>query len=189
AINRIRYGRYGVLEFPWSKDHVSHLPECADMLYLLNGYDVLNVRSVGDFHGINDAIKVTLFDVINRAQSLTLAKPGIRRKVHTPSREMRLYIEPSPYIERMLLAQKEEAKGKLDYEEQDFMVGHLEAFDSNCEEELTTTLVLMADRVDSFDSDCDEDLTASAIFMEKISPAGSVTDNDVGPSYDTYALS
>ncbi|GKD74535.1 hypothetical protein Tco_1332817 [Tanacetum coccineum] len=37
----------------------------------------------------------------------------------------------------------------------------------------------MADRVDSFDSDCDEDLTASAIFMEKISPAGSVTDNDV----------
>ncbi|GJX72349.1 hypothetical protein Tco_0309520 [Tanacetum coccineum] len=67
--------------------------------------------------------------------------------------------------------------------------GSLEAFDSECEEELNTTSLFMANRVDAFDSDCDDDLTASAIFMPTLSHARSVTDNDDGPSYDTDAMS
>ncbi|GKF15252.1 hypothetical protein Tco_0056714, partial [Tanacetum coccineum] len=35
----------------------------------------------------------------------------------------------------------------------------------------------------------EEELNASAIFMAKLTPAGSDNENDVGPSYDTDALS
>ncbi|GJZ29250.1 hypothetical protein Tco_0573897 [Tanacetum coccineum] len=83
--------------------------------------------------------------------------------------------------------QRKKKKGYTYEEEHDFMADVLESF-VDCEGELNTTSLFMADCVDAFDSYCNEDAT-SAIFMEKISPAGSVTDNDVGPSYDTYALS
>ncbi|GJV02670.1 hypothetical protein Tco_1336239 [Tanacetum coccineum] len=57
-----------------------------------------------------------------------------------------------------------------------------------CEEELNTTSLFMADCVDAFDSYCNEDAT-SEILMAKISHARRVTNNNVGPSYDTDALS
>ncbi|GJT45958.1 hypothetical protein Tco_0954673 [Tanacetum coccineum] len=44
-------------------------------------------------------------------------------------------------------------------------------------------------RLDEFDSDYEEELNASAIFMAKLTPAGSDNENDVGPSYDSDALS
>ncbi|GJR23383.1 hypothetical protein Tco_0971910 [Tanacetum coccineum] len=44
------------------------------------------------------------------------------------------------------------------------------------------------DRLDESDSDCKEDLSTNAIFMVKFRLAGSLTENDVGPSYDTDAL-
>ncbi|GJX79676.1 hypothetical protein Tco_0327825 [Tanacetum coccineum] len=82
-----------------------------------------------------------------------------------------------------------EAGGILDDEEWDFMADRLEAFDSDNKEEVNITSLFVANRVDAFESKCNEDLTASAIFIAKISPARSVTNNDVGPSYDTCALS
>ncbi|GKA90958.1 hypothetical protein Tco_0812828 [Tanacetum coccineum] len=90
------------------------------------------------------------------------------------------------FKDKMLLAQKEEARGALDEEQHDFMANHLDSINSDYDElELNTTSIFMADRVDIYDLYCDEDVAESAIFMTKISLAGSVTDNDAGPSYDT----
>ncbi|GJY87477.1 hypothetical protein Tco_0502105, partial [Tanacetum coccineum] len=48
--------------------------------------------------------------------------------------------------------------------------------------------ILKADHVDAFDSDCDEAPTASAIFMARLSPAGSINGDDFGPTYDSDIL-
>ncbi|GJX86721.1 hypothetical protein Tco_0337495 [Tanacetum coccineum] len=45
-----------------------------------------------------------------------------------------------------------------------------------------------AGHVDAFDSDCDEEPTASAIFMARLSPTGSINGDAVGPTYDSYIL-
>nr|GEV79954.1 hypothetical protein [Tanacetum cinerariifolium] len=69
-----------------------------------------------------------------------------------------MVIDSNWFKDKMLLARKEEAWGILDDEEY------------------------------AFDSDCDENLTTRAIFMAKLTPTGLVIDNDVGPFYDTDAM-
>ncbi|GJS91460.1 hypothetical protein Tco_0774096 [Tanacetum coccineum] len=91
------------------------------------------------------------------------------------------------YAEANAVKQRKKKKGYTYEEEHDFMADLLESF-VDCEEELNTTLLFMADCVDAFDSYCNEDAT-SEIFMANISHARRVTNNNVGPSYDTYALS
>ncbi|GJV09016.1 hypothetical protein Tco_1346672 [Tanacetum coccineum] len=45
------------------------------------------------------------------------------------------------------------------------------------------------EKVDVYDSELDDASTASAIFMVKLSPAGSINRDEVGTSYDSYILS
>ncbi|GJQ90858.1 hypothetical protein Tco_0001997 [Tanacetum coccineum] len=47
-----------------------------------------------------------------------------------------------------------------------------------------TTLNFKADHVDAYDSDCDDEATANAIFMANLSPVGSLNDDMVEPCYD-----
>ncbi|GJX66396.1 hypothetical protein Tco_0300739 [Tanacetum coccineum] len=63
------------------------------------------------------------------------------------------------FKDKMLLAQKQEARIELD------------------------------DHVDAFESDSDKAPTTRPIFMERISLVGSVNGDDVGPSYGTHILS
>ncbi|GKA58500.1 hypothetical protein Tco_0757688 [Tanacetum coccineum] len=94
------------------------------------------------------------------------------------------------FKDKMLLAQKQEARLELDDEEQDFMADELEGFDSVYEGlQLNTTSIFMTDHVDAFDSDCDEAPISSAIFITRLSPTRSVNGDDVGPFYDTDILS
>nr|GEY54531.1 hypothetical protein [Tanacetum cinerariifolium] len=66
----------------------------------------------------------------------------------------------------------------------------LEDLDSDCDDlQLHTTSIFKAYHVDAFDSDCDEVPMASAIFMARLSPAGSVNGDVVGPTYDSDILS
>ncbi|GKA25364.1 hypothetical protein Tco_0711473 [Tanacetum coccineum] len=48
--------------------------------------------------------------------------------------------------------------------------------------------MMFLNHVDAFDSDCDEAPTASAIFMARLSPAGSINEDVIGPTYDLDIL-
>ncbi|GJS08143.1 hypothetical protein Tco_0364939 [Tanacetum coccineum] len=54
--------------------------------------------------------------------------------------------------------------------------------------QLHTTYIFKEDHVDAFDSDCDEAPTASAIFMARLSPAGSINGGAFGSTYDLNIL-
>ncbi|GJW57152.1 retrovirus-related pol polyprotein from transposon TNT 1-94 [Tanacetum coccineum] len=54
---------------------------------------------------------------------------------------------------------------------------------------LHTTTNFKADHVDAYDSDCDDQATTSAIFMASLSPARSLNDEIVPPTYDSNTLS
>nr|GEW24747.1 hypothetical protein [Tanacetum cinerariifolium] len=43
--------------------------------------------------------------------------------------------------------------------------------------------------VDTYDSDCNDEATASAIFMESLSPAGSINGDTISPTYDSDIIS
>ncbi|GJZ72058.1 hypothetical protein Tco_0635909, partial [Tanacetum coccineum] len=45
-----------------------------------------------------------------------------------------------------------------------------------------------ADHVDASDSDCDDEATTNAIFMANLSPVGSLNDDTVVPRYDSNIL-
>ncbi|GKE50134.1 hypothetical protein Tco_1481392 [Tanacetum coccineum] len=53
---------------------------------------------------------------------------------------------------------------------------------------LQTTSNFKADHVDAYDSNCDDEATASLIFMESLSPAGSLNGDTVAPTYDLDIL-
>nr|GEU33849.1 retrovirus-related Pol polyprotein from transposon TNT 1-94 [Tanacetum cinerariifolium] len=60
----------------------------------------------------------------------------------------------------------------------------------NCDDlQLHTTSNFKANHIDAYDLDCDDEATASAIFMESISPAGSINGDTVDPTYDSKLLS
>ncbi|GJW46443.1 hypothetical protein Tco_0078089 [Tanacetum coccineum] len=89
----------------------------------------------------------------------------------------------------MLLAQAQESRVILDEEQQDFLVDRLEEINSNCEDlQLHITSNFKAYHVYAFDSDCDDEATTSAIFMASLSPAGSINGDTVGPTYDSDIL-
>ncbi|GJQ99206.1 integrase, catalytic region, zinc finger, CCHC-type containing protein [Tanacetum coccineum] len=94
------------------------------------------------------------------------------------------------FKEKMLLAQQQEAGIEIDAKQQDFFIDGFEGFDSDCEDlQLNGTSILMTDKVEAYDSDCDKAPTASAIFMAKLTLAGSLNGDEVGPSYDFDILS
>ncbi|GKC78960.1 hypothetical protein Tco_1129734 [Tanacetum coccineum] len=56
----------------------------------------------------------------------------------------------------------------------------LEEIDSDCEDlQLCTTSNFKADHVDAYDSDCNYEATTSAIFMASVSPVGSINGDTV----------
>ncbi|GKC20184.1 hypothetical protein Tco_1022334 [Tanacetum coccineum] len=59
-----------------------------------------------------------------------------------------------------------------------------------CEDlQLQATTNSKADHVDAYDSDCDDEAIANAIFMENLSPVGSINGDTVEPRYDFDILS
>ncbi|GJR40548.1 retrovirus-related pol polyprotein from transposon TNT 1-94 [Tanacetum coccineum] len=93
------------------------------------------------------------------------------------------------FKEKMLLAQAQEARVLLHEEQQDFLADRLEEMDSDYEDlQLHTTSNFNADHVDAFDSDCDDEATTSAIFMASLSPAGSINGDALGLTYDSNIL-
>ncbi|GJV96248.1 hypothetical protein Tco_1547825 [Tanacetum coccineum] len=49
--------------------------------------------------------------------------------------------------------------------------------------------MISADYVDAYDLDCYDEATASAIFMESLSPTGSLNDDTISQTYDLDILS
>ncbi|GJY40197.1 hypothetical protein Tco_0427467 [Tanacetum coccineum] len=73
--------------------------------------------------------------------------------------------------------------------QQDFLADRLEEIDK-CEDlQLQTTLNFKTGHVDAYDLDCDDEATASAIFMASLSPARSLNDDTVAPTYNSDILS
>ncbi|GJR38661.1 retrovirus-related pol polyprotein from transposon TNT 1-94 [Tanacetum coccineum] len=50
---------------------------------------------------------------------------------------------------------------------------------------LHTTTNFKPDHVDAYDSDCDDEATTSVIFMASLSPKGSISGDIIGPTYDS----
>ncbi|GJT70963.1 hypothetical protein Tco_1030249 [Tanacetum coccineum] len=71
------------------------------------------------------------------------------------------------FKDKMMLAQAKEAGVVLHEEQQDFLADRLEENDDYDDLQLHTTTNFKADHVDAYDSNCDDQATASAIFMAK----------------------
>nr|GEV92091.1 hypothetical protein [Tanacetum cinerariifolium] len=99
--------------------------------------------------------------------------------------------------DKMLLDQAKEALVILNDEQHDFLADSLEETD-DCEDlQLQATTNFKVNHVDAYDSDYDDEATTNAIFMENWSPVGSINDDTVEtcynsdilfevPHYDTY---
>ncbi|GKD86363.1 hypothetical protein Tco_1357517 [Tanacetum coccineum] len=70
----------------------------------------------------------------------------------------------------------------------DFLADSLEETDDCKDLQLQATTNYKADHVDTYDSYCDEEATANAIFMESLSPIGSINDDTVETHYDSDIL-
>ncbi|GJT41090.1 retrovirus-related pol polyprotein from transposon TNT 1-94 [Tanacetum coccineum] len=81
------------------------------------------------------------------------------------------------FKDKMLLAQAQEAGVVLNEEQQDFLSDSLEET-NDCEDlQLQGTTNFKANHVDAYDSDCDDEATTNAIFMANLSPVGSMNDD------------
>ncbi|GJT66304.1 hypothetical protein Tco_1017784 [Tanacetum coccineum] len=89
------------------------------------------------------------------------------------------------FKEKILLAQAQEAGVVLNDDQQDFLADSLEETYDCADLQLQATLNFKADHVDAYDSDCDDEATTNAIFMENLSLIGSLNDDTVEPRYDS----
>ncbi|GJS72060.1 hypothetical protein Tco_0704901 [Tanacetum coccineum] len=80
------------------------------------------------------------------------------------------------------------AKVVLQEEQEDCLADRLEEMDDCDDLQLHTTLNFKADHVEAFDSDCDDEAIASAIFMASLSPTSSINGDIVGLTYDSDIL-
>nr|GEX69823.1 hypothetical protein [Tanacetum cinerariifolium] len=81
------------------------------------------------------------------------------------------------------LKQNEPDENETTDEQQDFLADGLEGFNSDCEELPNSTSILMTKKVDTYDLEVDDAPIAKAIFMAKLSLAGSINRDDDDPSY------
>ncbi|GJY88338.1 hypothetical protein Tco_0502966 [Tanacetum coccineum] len=93
------------------------------------------------------------------------------------------------FKDKMLLAQAQEVGIVLNEEKQDFLANNLEETDDCKDLQLQATTNFKADHVNVYYSDCDDEATINAIFMENLSPVGSLNDDTVEPRYDSDMLS
>ncbi|GJS81381.1 hypothetical protein Tco_0747922 [Tanacetum coccineum] len=89
----------------------------------------------------------------------------------------------------MLFAEEQKVGAMLNEEQPDFLADRLEENDDYDDLQLHTIANFKADHVDAYDSDCDDQATTSAIFMASLSSAGSFNDDTVAPTYDSDILS
>ncbi|GKC83010.1 hypothetical protein Tco_1138727, partial [Tanacetum coccineum] len=82
----------------------------------------------------------------------------------------------------------QEAGVILHEDQQDFLADMLEEMDDYDDLQLHNTSNFKADHVDAYDSDCDDEATACAIFMASLSPARSINGDTAGPSFDSELL-
>ncbi|GKG58420.1 hypothetical protein Tco_0592199, partial [Tanacetum coccineum] len=87
--------------------------------------------------------------------------------------------------DKMLLAQAQEAGVVLHEEQEDFLAGRLEENDDCDDLQLLTMGNFKADHVEAYDSDCDDQATTSTIFIASLSFAGSLNDDTVTLTYDS----
>ncbi|GJX43487.1 retrovirus-related pol polyprotein from transposon TNT 1-94 [Tanacetum coccineum] len=83
----------------------------------------------------------------------------------------------------------QEAEVVLTEEQQDFLADSLEETDDYKDLQLQATLNFKVDHIDAYDSDCDDEATTNAIFMTNLSPVGSLNNDTVAPRYDSNTLS
>ncbi|GKD18246.1 hypothetical protein Tco_1207404 [Tanacetum coccineum] len=102
---------------------------------------------------------------------------------------MKMVKDSEWFKEKMLLAQAQEAGVILNDDQQDFLADSLEETDDCDDLQLQATTNFKVDQVDAHDSDCDDEATTNAIFMENLSPVGSLNDYTVEPRYDSDILS
>nr|GEV30381.1 integrase, catalytic region, zinc finger, CCHC-type, peptidase aspartic, catalytic [Tanacetum cinerariifolium] len=89
------------------------------------------------------------------------------------------------FKDKMLLAQVQEAGVVLNREQHDFLADSLEET-NDCEDlQLQATTNFKADHIDAYDSDCDDEATTNAIFMVNLSLVGSINDDTIKPRYDS----
>nr|GEU48326.1 hypothetical protein [Tanacetum cinerariifolium] len=92
------------------------------------------------------------------------------------------------FKDKMLLAQAQEAGVVLNKDQQDFLADRLEENDDCDDLQLHIIANFKVEHVDAYDSDCDDEATTSAIIMASLSPAGSLNDDTVSPTYDSGIL-
>ncbi|GJW85925.1 hypothetical protein Tco_0159070 [Tanacetum coccineum] len=80
-------------------------------------------------------------------------------------------------------------RGEGHMAKQYFLADRLKENDECDDLQLHTTTNFKANHVDTYDLDCDDKATASEIFMASHFPAGSITGDTVGPTYDSDILS
>ncbi|GJY32482.1 retrovirus-related pol polyprotein from transposon TNT 1-94 [Tanacetum coccineum] len=94
------------------------------------------------------------------------------------------------FKDKMLLAQAQEAGVVLNEEQHDFLADSLEETDDYEDFPVTkTTTNFKAGNVLHIVSRCDDEATTNAIFMEFLSPVGSLNDDTDEPCYDSDMLS
>nr|GEW14088.1 hypothetical protein [Tanacetum cinerariifolium] len=93
------------------------------------------------------------------------------------------------FKDKTLLAQAQEAGVVLNKEQQNFLAGSLEETDDCKDLQLQATSNVKADHIDAYDSYYDDEATQNAIFMENLSPVGSINDDTIEPHYDSDILS
>ncbi|GKE02878.1 retrotransposon protein, putative, ty3-gypsy subclass [Tanacetum coccineum] len=71
----------------------------------------------------------------------------------------------------------------------DFLADSLEETDECKDLRLQATANFKANHVDAYDSDCNDEATTNAIFMANLSPIGSLNDDTTTPCYDSDTLS
>ncbi|GJR90053.1 hypothetical protein Tco_0214064 [Tanacetum coccineum] len=86
----------------------------------------------------------------------------------------------------MLLAQAQEAGVVLNEEQHDFLADSLEEIDVCDGLQLQAIANFKVDHVDAYDSNYDDEAIANVIFLENLSPVGSLNGNTVEPHYDSY---
>ncbi|GJS30564.1 hypothetical protein Tco_0491184 [Tanacetum coccineum] len=85
--------------------------------------------------------------------------------------------------------QAQEAGVVLNDEQHDFFADSLEETNDYEDRQLQATTNFKADHVDAYDSECDDEATTNAIFMANLSLVGSINDDTVEPRYDSDILS
>nr|GEV56671.1 Gag-Pol polyprotein [Tanacetum cinerariifolium] len=76
----------------------------------------------------------------------------------------------------------------LDEEQQYFLDDSLEETDDYEDLQLQAIINMKTDHVDAYDSDCGDEATTNTIFMENLSPVGSLNDDMIVPCYDSDTL-